>query len=248
MTNADVIVLNENSVSSEHTLAHLQNRVSQDFYYPTVISDKRFHCFCRNRTLDLSEVNSGFRTSVRKLRAGQHRLLLALVHGVDPRNYDAENRMSQLIKLMVDIEVVKEQQGTSRLIFLGDFNMNPYDSGMNLASGLNAMMTKECVKRGYRTYGGEQYDLYYNPMWGLFGDNTKGPAGTVYDTSSQGPYGWSMFDQVIIHHSAVELFEDVEILDRIGTTSLANRKGHPDSSNLSDHFPILVKLGGDSYE
>ena len=102
------------------------------------------------------------------------------------------------------------------------------------------MMTKSCVTPGTRRHSENQYDFYYNPMWGLFGDATDGPAGTVYDTGNQGPYGWSMFDQVLIHHSIVDVFQKVEILTQADDFSFKRQNGRPDSENASDHFPILV--------
>jgi exonuclease III len=245
-TDADVVVLNENAVPSAKMLQALQENVSQDFYYPRVISsEKRFHCFCRNAELDLSEVHALSRTSVRKLNIGHHRVLLALVHGVDMRNYDPATRQSRAQSLADDMKLVKEQQETNKLILLGDFNINPYDTGMNLAAGLNAMMTKSCVAKGLRRDGGKDYDFYYNPMWSLFGDNTDGPAGTIYNTSNQGHYGWSMLDQVLINHSIVNLFDDVKILTEAGPQSLMNEKGRPNSNIVSDHFPILVNFCGE---
>jgi exonuclease III len=245
-TDADVVVLNENEVPSADMLEALQKNVSQDFYYPRVISsEERFHCFCRNTKLDLEEVNVLSRTSVRKLNIGQHRVLLALVHGVDIRNYNIETRQSLVQAFAGDMKIIQEQQQTNKLIFLGDFNMNPYDPGMHQAAGLNAMMTRTCVAKGSRTFGGKVYDFYYNPMWSLFGDNTDGPAGTIYDTSSQGMYGWSMLDQVLIHHSIVNLFDDVKILTEAGPQSLMNEKGRPNSNIVSDHFPILVNFCGE---
>jgi exonuclease III len=246
-TDADVVVLNENEVPSADMLQALQKNVSKDFYFPQVISpEKRFHCFCRNTELDLSEVNASLsRTSVRKLNIGQNRILLALFHGVDVRNYSPEIRQSRAQSLVGDMKFIQEQQQTDKLIILGDFNMNPYDAGMHQASGLNAMMTRACVAKGSRTDGGKVYDFYYNPMWSLFGDNTDGPAGTIYDTSSQGIYGWSMFDQVLIHHSIVNLFDDVKILTEAGPQSLMNEKGRPNSNIVSDHFPILVNFCGE---
>lgn len=241
-TDADVVVLNENTVPSVDTLQRLQRSVSESFYSPKTISEKRFHCFCKDRALDLSEVHSGSRTSVRKLKIGRHRLLLALVHGVDSRNYDSATRQSHAQLLADDMRLVKTEQTTNKLVLLGDFNMNPYDTGMNLAAGLNAMMTRACTRRGHRKHMDTNYDFYYNPMWSLFGDNTNGPAGTVYDTSSQGPYGWSMFDQVIVNYSVIELFRTVEIVTQAGPKSLMNQKGRPDTNNASDHFPLLVNF------
>jgi exonuclease III len=243
-TMADVIVLNENEVGSHETLRALRQNVSMDFHIPVASPNKRFHCFCRQPTLDLSEVHAGLRTSVRKLTIGSHRILLMLVHGVDMRNYGPEERQSFAQTLASEMSFVKKDKNTNKLVVLGDFNMNPYDRGMTLAAGLNAMMTRSCVAPGVRQHLDQEYEFYYNPMWSLFGDNTVGPSGTVYDTSNQGPYGWSMLDQVLIHHSIVSLFHDVKILDQAGEFSLMNARGRPDSKNASDHFPILVSLRG----
>nr|WP_197527166.1 hypothetical protein [Pirellulimonas nuda] len=168
--------------------------------------------------------------------------MLTLIHGVDPRNYDSEARQSFAQSLSTELCFVKEQQATNCFILLGDFNMNPYDRGMNLAAGLNAMMTRACASAGVRRHLDRDYDFYYNPMWSLFGDNTDGPAGTVYDVSNQGPYGWSMYDQVLINHSLVNRFRDVKILTQAGVNSLMDAKGRPDKRNASDHFPILVTM------
>lgn len=241
-TTADVIVLNENSATDANILRDLQTNVSADFFIPRPFSSQRFSCFCRSSQLDLSEVHCGERTSVRNLRIGNDHLLLVLVHGVDIRNYDSEYRQEFAQILSNDIDFVKKQHGTSKIVLLGDFNMNPFDRGMTLPAGLNAMMTKQCVKPGTRKHLNKEYDFYYNPMWSLFGDLTTGPAGTVYDTSNQGPYGWNMLDQVVIHYSLVKIFENVEILTSAGGTSLMTRKGRPDSKKASDHFPILLKL------
>ena len=243
-TAADVIVLNENKVSSSETLRALRREVSEYFYIPSPAIGERFHCFCRNSALGLSEVHSGFRTSVRRYKLGSQVILLALVHGVDLRNYDAETRQSFVQELIRELDFVREDKKISRLILLGDFNMNPYDRPMNLAAGLNAMMTRVCAAKGSRRHLGKDYDFYYNPMWSLLGDNTKGPAGTVYDTSNQGPYGWSMFDQVILHHSVIPFFQNVEIITEAGEYSLMDKNGHPDAKNASDHFPIAVDFNG----
>jgi endonuclease/exonuclease/phosphatase (EEP) superfamily protein YafD len=239
----DVIVLNESGVEKSETLAALQTRVSSDFFRPPEFSlHDHFHCFCRSRALNLSEVASVQRLSFRRLCLGKDPVVLTLVHGLDVRNYDRETRMAFAIEMAEELRFVGENLSSERFILLGDFNMNPFDPGMNLAKGLNAMMTKNCVRRGKRTFSGKSYDFFYNPMWSLFGDNTKGPAGTIYDPSSQGPYGWNMFDQIILHHSVVSLFKDVEIVTHTGCSTLMSRNGRPAWNIASDHFPLLVTL------
>ena len=247
-TNADILVLNECSVPIHTTLKALASRVDKNFFVPKSNSEDRFHCFCRNSAFDLIEVHKGFRTSVRKLCLGAKPALLGLVHGIDMRNYDSENRQAFAQSLAEEIRFVKSEQGHNRLILLGDFNMNPYDRGMNLATGLNAMMTRTCVAAGQRTYLGKEYDFYYNPMWSLLGDGSEGPAGTVYDRSNQGPYGWSMLDQVVLNYSIVNEFQGVQIMTHAGSHCLTDVKGRPDSNKASDHLPIVVKLKGSSGE
>ena len=239
----DVIVLNESFTKRSETLSALRARVDKDYFRPSEFSTTdRFHCFCRLKSLDLSEISCERRMSFRKLCFGKDFVILTLVHGFDVRNYDRESRTAFAIDMAEELRFVGKNHNCSKFILLGDFNMNPFDPGMNLAMGLNAMMTRNCVRRGYRTFSGSEYDYFYNPMWGLFGDGTKGPAGTIYNTSHQGPYGWSMFDQILFHHSVISLYKDVEILTNTGKRTLMDRNGRPSTATASDHFPILVTL------
>jgi len=168
--------------------------------------------------------------------------LLTLVHGIDILNYDPEERQSFAQSLALDLQLVKETWETNRVIAMGDFNMNPFDRGMNLAAGLNAMMTKTCASAKTRRHLGKDYDLYYNPMWSYLGDMAEGPPGTIYNKSRRGPYGWSMLDQVILSHSVLEIFGRVQIITTAGAVSLLDRKGRPDARKGSDHLPIMLEL------
>lgn len=241
----DVIVLNECKVSINETLRRLKSRVERSFLLPPSMSRKRFHCFIRNPVFDMSEIHLGFRASFRKLKLPSEVVVLGLVHGLDIRNNDAEIRQSAMQALAEEMRFVQQEHKIAKLVMLGDFNVNPFDRGMNIASGLNAMMTRECVVNKTRSFHGKHYDFYYNPMWSLLGDLSDGPAGTIYDTSNQGPYGWNMLDQVIIHHALVESFEGVQILTAAGSTSLLTPSGRPSTAVGSDHLPLLVAFNGD---
>lgn len=247
-TDADVVILLENGVCRNTMLRALQNKVTADFYIPKSAGDGRFQCFSRKSQLDLSESHSEPRISIRKFLLGNRIMLLTLVHGPDMRNNDSNQRMSFAHQVARQIRFMEVEKRLTNAILIGDLNMNPYESGMNLAAGLNAMMARSCTERRTRRHDGQYYEFYYNPMWSLFGDNTKGPPGTVYDTSKQGPYGWNMLDQVLLHHSVIPLFENVEILTNSGEHSLMNKRGRPDKKKFSDHFPILVRFYGDAHE
>ena len=246
---ADVVVLCECGASAGDVLSILRSHVDAKFFMPpenyafvmpTDNRESRFQCFSRVAGLDLSEAYRGRRISIRHWKTVNDDRLMAFVHGVDVRNHGDAVRQSKMQELCRDIQYYVSLLGTSRLALIGDFNMNPFDAALNLAAGMNAMMTRACTSRGARVLGGKPYDFYYNPMWSLFGDGTPGPAGTIYNRSSQGTYGWSMFDQVIVHHSLIPAFEKVEILTETGRRPLKNSSGRPDKKKFSDHFPILA--------
>jgi exonuclease III len=241
-TKADVMVLIENSTSSQDTLQKFHNQVSTDYFISPTVSERRFQCFSINRALDLQEVHSGTRISVRKLNISKEPILLAFVHGPDIRNNDIENRNAYALTLASELEFAKMRHQTNRIIVLGDFNMNPFDRGMNHYTGFNAMMTKACALNGTRRNDDKDYDLYYNPMWSCLGDLSSGPPGTIYDTSSVGQYGWSMLDQVIISHSVLNHFSEVQIITTAGLQSLLTKRGIPDKKRASNHLPVMLEL------
>jgi hypothetical protein len=248
MKSIDILVLNEYMGDPEDLLTTLQTKVTDAYFQPKPANQKRFYCFCKKTEFDCSEIHSGKRTSYRRLVINEVSFVLGFFHGLDLRNYDSENRQSYIQTVSNEMKFVRKEHGVDRLIMIGDFNMNPYDRAMNIPAGMNAMSTRVCTKPTVRQFLGVDYDLFYNPMWSLLGDKSVGPAGTIYDTSGQGQYGWSMFDQVIIHATAVSFFKDVEIVTVAGSESLSDSLGRPDASNSSDHFPILLTLTGGNCE
>ncbi|HEY7328913.1 MAG TPA: hypothetical protein VH592_14815, partial [Gemmataceae bacterium] len=121
--------------------------------------------------------------------------------------------------------------------------MNPYDPGMTLVTGIHALMTAQLARMRDRLYRKRRYRRFYNPMWGLFGDRTQGPAGTHYWRSNQ-PHNthWAMFDQVLIRPALIDRLSTLEILDHDGKHSLLAADGAPDKGHLSDHLPIHFEL------
>lgn len=166
---ADVIILVENSVSSSTTLMALQQNVCREFYIPSSITERRFHCFCRNERLDLAELHSAPRSSYRRFRIGDELTLLCCIHGLDMRNYDTYARNSFAQDLANDLRFVSDDKGIGKIAIIGDFNMNPYDSGMNLATGFNAMMTKTCVAKGALSWYAVQVESMGYFLWGCSG-------------------------------------------------------------------------------
>ncbi len=87
--------------------------------------------------------------------------------------------------------------------------------------------------------------MFYNPMWGLFGDNTPGPAGSYYYRSStQRVFFWNIFDQVLVRPELVPSFNvgSLAILSSDGSKSLLTNDDLPDTTSASDHLPILFRV------
>lgn len=240
---ADAVILVENGSTALETLERLQSSVSKNFSKPSATLG-RFQVFTRKPELDLSQIQSTDRLSVRRLRCFNSDLLLGIVHVVDKMNWGSQHQASEVQLLASELRSIEDSEGHRRTLLIGDFNMNPHDQAMNLATGMNAMMTVRCASdKKTRRQQGRDYPFFYNPMWGLLGDRTPGPAGTFYHNSgTRGMFGWNMIDQVLVRPDAIAHFDNVEILTIAGSTSLATESGRPNSRIASDHFPLVLRL------
>lgn len=239
---ADIVVLIESIAPVEQVLSGLREGISQEFYEPALIST-RFQVFSKDRQLDVSETYSSGRTSFRNLSIGRDRLNFGIVHLVDKRNWDSAHQSHQALRLSEEIREQEERAGHDRTIILGDFNMNPFEQPMNMATGLNAMMTRKCTEKKYRTLQGKSYPYFFNPMWGLLGDRVGSVPGTYYHTgSSNGHYGWNTLDQVLVRPNALPWYHGVEIVSKTDRSTLQSPTFRPNTRSASDHFPILLQL------
>lgn len=240
-TESDLVVLLENGNTSFETLATLTSS-DPNFYLPSSFSPLRFQVFCRLPHLQAEEIHGANRISFWRIGNSKTETVFAFVHGPDKRNYDDDARTAWAIEVRREIEWVNEKWSNRKTVVLGDFNMNPFERGMDLASGFNAVSTQKCAMGRSRKQFGKNYDHFYNPMWSCFGDLSDGPPGTFFDRSAQGNFGWSILDQVLISSTVLDRFLDVRIIDRVGSTLLFRKNGTPNSKIASQHFPILLSL------
>ncbi|HYH64018.1 MAG TPA: endonuclease/exonuclease/phosphatase family protein [Urbifossiella sp.] len=145
--------------------------------------------------------------------------------------------------LVADIEAQEGICGHRRSVLVGDLNMNPFEEGVAGAGGLHGVMTAAVAARDERTVGGRPYPLFYNPMWGQFGDRTPGPPGTYYRSAAEAVnYFWNTYDQVLVRPELVKSLKSVEVLTHDGVESLLTKNDLPDRTNGSDHLPLLFRL------
>ncbi len=143
-----------------------------------------------------------------------------------------------------EIENIEDRVDCRNTIVIGDLNMNPYERGVVSIEGLNSLMDQKVVSRPIRRVEGRPSRLFYNPMWSLLGDRSSGPSGSYYRSSGNNSTCWQMLDQVLVRPEVLEKvsLEKVEILDRIGTTSLLSINLIPDKRRYSDHLPLIVNF------
>jgi hypothetical protein len=82
-------------------------------------------------------------------------------------------------------------------------------------------------------------------MWNFLGDAPSGPPGTYfYSGSAPVTHFWHTFDQVLIRPELLINFKDenVSVLTNAGSNSLLDARGRPDTTNASDHLPLLFKI------
>lgn len=130
----------------------------------------------------------------------------------------------------------------NKTVIIGDFNLDPYDEQMTAHYGFNSIMSRKKVRKQTRSLNKIEYDLYYNPMWNLFGDHHL-PCGSYYHKQTENEY-WHILDQVIISYSLIDNFDvdSLRIIDNDNGMSLVNKNGIPDRNQYSDHLPITFKM------
>ena len=140
---------------------------------------------------------------------------------------------------------VEQKVGHCLTLLVGDFNMNPFESGVVGAAGLHAVGVRAIAARGTREILGESFRFFYNPMWRHFGSRGSEAPGTYYYSGSQQvEYFWHMVDQVFLRPELLDYFDDasIKILTDAGATSLLTAGGLPSTTVGSDHLPLVFSL------
>lgn len=215
-------------------------------FLPIVGDGEKVFVFFRKDKAHIKNAYNEDKLFVKKIKGADIEISIVFCHLDSKVNASDETlaRKAEKFKALIE-EYEKVESKDNKTIVCGDFNMNPYESGMLGACSFNAMMDKRIALKKKRRLDGDDYNFFYNPMWGCLGDNGKGGTpGTHYLTGSEytQPY-WHMLDQVILRPDVIPYFDDngLKILKSGRTYSLVSRDGHPDKKK-SDHFPILFTL------
>ncbi len=243
--NIDVIMLVEVSFGPVSLLEKLNKEGDAIYSYAPGIKEGKIKIFTRYSESYLIPKfdEEGGRYTIRHLKLPlMTDILLAVTHFISKKEYDENDQAEECGILSDYIKIYEKYVGHTRTVLVGDLNMNPFETGVVNAKGLNAVMVRSIAYNGSRVVQSRVYPYFYNPMWGFFGDYTRCPPGTYYyGRAKHRMFFWNIFDQVLIRPSLLDKFknDDVNILDSDGDISLLNNLGRP---KVSDHLPIMFKL------
>jgi len=242
---ADIVTLAECDATVSETLEHLNNG-AESFFFPDQLAPDRLRIFSRFLPKSVRPIHDGYGFAIRQYTPPLGAAFLMVAVHLPSKLHREEDDYNLLCgQLARAIEEAEAKMGHSRTVILGDFNMNPFESGMAAANGLHAVMDRRIAAKETRTVLGTRHKFFYNPMWGRLGDVRGRTAGTFfYDSGKALNFYWNMLDQALLRPSLLDAFDDdgIKIVTEIGGTNLLNASGHPDTRRASDHLPVIVQL------
>ncbi|MCK5708045.1 MAG: hypothetical protein KAI43_10365 [Candidatus Aureabacteria bacterium] len=242
----DILMLAECSIEPYELLNSLNQDRKYKYHYAPSIGCKKILIFTRFSNNFIRPLHDSNYFTIRHLKLpGLKDILLVINHFPSKSFWRNSSQALECFKFANSIRSKEEEIGHSRTILVGDLNMNPFEDGLIGASGLHSVMSRQIAKKRTRIVQNEKYPFFYNPMWNLFGDETPGPPGTYYYSSSeQNVFFWNMYDQVLIRPDLLDYFknDELKILESDGNISFLNSQGNPDINAISDHLPLFFKL------
>ena len=171
-----------------------------------------------------------------------HSVNLVGCHLYDQMRNEASTRYYAASGIHREICELEEATNCRSTVMIGDFNMNPFETGMSAAFALNAVMDRKIAMRRSRKHKHKEYPYFYNPMWYFFG-HPELINGTFYHRTGGESCYWNLLDQVLIRPELATKFshDDIRIITRIKQNNLLNKAGII-SVKHSDHLPIFYKL------
>ena len=185
----------------------------------------------------------GFQNKYCSLQIIDNKYILACLH-LPSKVYAKRLKKDIAIRRIIEeIQRYEKLLKIDKTIIVGDVNENPYEIGCLGADKFHGIPVYQDAMRKYRTIMDERFEMFYNPMWNLFGDFSF-PPGTYYYRGNEVINSfWNIYDQVMIRPCIRDFFIDSElkILCETKNRKLIDKNNHP-SKKISDHLPIIFEI------
>ena len=142
-------------------------------------------------------------------------------------------------KYAQEIRVYEKERKHKNTILIGDFNMNPFDPGMVLASVFNSVCSPAIALKQKRKVKDEYHDYFFNPSWKNYAGVGNEVYGTYYYHScGEDEFLWNNLDQALVRPSILQKYDPhfFVLHDVLGFDLRTKNNG------VSDHYPILLEL------
>jgi len=247
----DVIMLAECDIAPYILLSELKKHNGNVYKFIPSVGCDRIKIFARFSEEYIPVVIEEDKFAIRHLKLPDAiDILLSIVHLPSKLYGEYEDRLSISKELSAIIKEAESIIGHSRTVLIGDLNMNPFESGVVMVSGLNGTMSRSIAQERIKSVTSKitnkktDYLFFYNPMWNFLGDYNSDPPGTYYyKKSEEVDLRWHILDQVLIRPDLLDFFDiqDLKILTSDGDTDFLSKNGIPKKS-ISDHLPLFLKL------
>jgi hypothetical protein len=244
----DLLILLESRFNPEDVLLSINRHEALFYYSPSIAfrEDDYFQIYSKFDPKSTLSIKEEKRKQARIIQTSQVTpFTLIMMHLQSKLYFDEANQNAMTPQARFFIDQAEALAGNDRTIVLGDFNMQPFQYGMVQTTGLHATMDKRTARMVTRQVNGEDFKLFYNPMWSFFGEFGKGDVNGTYYYNASKPieYYWYLFDQVLVRPSMLEEFDEksLEIVTKIGKHKLLTPSSTIDET-ISDHLPVTFNL------
>lgn len=194
------------------------------------------------------DITAGRQTDYASFQILNNKDIFCCVH-LPSQIYNSSNGMRKIAinRIVSDIASTESELNSENTLIVGDFNVEPYDYECLDATQFHGIPFYEEAAKKIRHISGEEFKMFYNPMWNFYGDNDK-PFGTYYYSGNDSSNTfWKIYDQVLLRPSLRKRFVDssLQIITETSSCYLLNNRGHPDKK-ISDHLPIIFELKEDN--
>lgn len=211
------------------------------------IKPTKVEVFYKDGAVDITNAYDGKRISVNRIHSSidGNDYFITFCHLKDAYSTDRNQLPGYARHTVKELLEFEDTARSKRTIVCGDFNMDPYEQSMLECDGFNAMMTSNLAMKRRRNVEDDSYELFYNPMWGLYGDlHGQDVSGTYYHAPSEPIQAyWHIIDQVILRPDVIPVFDkqQLKIVTKGQHYNLLNSNNNI-SDHYSDHLPIKFTL------